>query len=328
MPFFGLRFDFRNPAFAGTSMTHRYSAGLDMAEWADELGFMMLVLSEHHGSLDGYLPSPLVMAGAVAARTKTLRIMVSAVVAPLHDPLRLAEDAAVVDVISGGRLDLVLANGYVADEFAMFDVPMAERTRRTTTAIEVLRHAFSGEQFAHDGRLVRVTPKPDRAGGPGLSLGGSTPAAARRAARIADGFVPSLPEVWTYYRDERIALGHADPGPYMGAGIANFYLADDVEQGWQDVGEYFLYETNAYGRWMRNAGLAGMYESASDVDEVRARGMYRVLTPELLRAEIEAAGPWAFVLIHPLLGGIPPDLAWRALRLFEHDVLPHLNGAQ
>ncbi len=328
MPFFGLRFDFRNPAFAGTSMTQRYSAGLDMAEWADDQGFMMLVLSEHHGSLDGYLPSPLVMAGAVAARTRSLRIMVSAIVAPLHDPLRLAEDASVVDLISGGRLDLVLANGYVADEFAMFDVALAERARRTTTAIEVLRQAFSGDAFDLDGRTVRITPKPDRVGGPRLSLGGSTPAAARRAARIADGFVPSLPEVWTFYRDERIALGNADPGPYLGAGIANFTLADDVEKGWREVGEYFLYETNAYGRWMRDAGLDGMYEPATGIDEVRDRGMYRVLTPEMLIAEIEAAGPWAFVLLHPMLGGIPPDLAWRALRLFEHDVLPHLTGAQ
>ena len=257
-----------------------------------------------------------------------MRIMVSAIVAPLHDPLRLAEDAAVVDLISGGRLDLVLANGYVADEFAMFDVPMAERARRTTTAIEVLRQAFSGETFEHHGRTVRVTPTPDRAGGPGLSLGGSTAAAARRAARIADGFMPSLPEVWTYYREERIALGNADPGPYMGAGIANFYLADEVERGWRDVGEYFLYETNAYGRWMRDAGLDGMYQPATSVDEIRELGMYRVLTPAALLAEIEAAGPWAFVLMHPMLGGIPPEPAWRALRLFEHDVLPHLNGAQ
>ncbi|CAB4863365.1 unannotated protein [freshwater metagenome] len=326
MPFYGLRFDFRNPAFAGTSMTQRYAAGLDMAQWADDLGFVLLVLSEHHGSADGYLPSPLVMAAAMAARTRSLRIMVSAVVAPLHDPLHLAEDAAVVDLISGGRLDLVLANGYVADEFAMFDVPMSERARRTTNAIETLRAAWTGAPFEHDGRSVRVTPAPERPGGPALSLGGSTAAAARRAAQRADGFVPSLPEVWTHYRDERLALGHPDPGPYAGAGIANFYLSDDIERGWDDVGEYFLHETNAYGRWMADAGLDGMYEPAVDVDTIRARGMYRVLTPDMLLAEIAEAGPWAFVLLHPLLGGIPPDLAWRGLRLFEHDVLTRLPG--
>lgn len=327
MAFFGLRFDFRNPAQAHTSMTERYRAGLDMAQWADELAGLLLVLSEHHGSDDGYLPSPLIMAAAVAARTKSLRIMISAVVAPLHDPLRLAEDAAVVDLISGGRLDLVLANGYVADEFDMFAVPLSDRAARTTAALHVLRHAWTGEEFVHDGRSVRVTPAPDRAGGPSLSLGGSSRAAAHRAARIADGFVPSLPDVWIFFRDERISLGKPDPGPYMGAGIANFYLCRDVEQGWRDVGEYFLHETNAYGRWMRDAGLEGMYEPAADVATVRDRAMYRVLTPELLLGEIEEAGPYAFVLLHPLLGGIPPDLAWRGLRLFEHDVLTRLPGA-
>ncbi len=326
MAFFGMRFDFRNPPFAHTTMTERYGAGLDMAQWADERGFLLFVLSEHHASPDGYLPSPLVMAAAVAARTRSMRIMVSAIVAPLHDPLHLAEDAAVVDLISGGRLDLVLANGYVADEFSMFDVALTERVQRTSLALHTLRSAWTGEEFEFDGRPVRVTPAPDRAGGPGLSLGGSTPGAARRAARIADGFVPSLPEVWTFYRDQRVALGHADPGPYMGAGIANFYLAEDVEQGWREVGPFFLHETNAYGKWMSDAGLQGMYEQAADVDEVRARGMYRVLTPEQLLTEIDAAGPYAFVLMHPMLGGIPPELAWRAIRLFEHDVLTRLNG--
>lgn len=327
MAFFGMRFDFRNPPFAGTTMTERYRTGLEMAQWADELGFLMVVLSEHHASPDGYLPSPLVMAAAVAARTRRMRIMVSAIVAPLHDPLRLAEDAAVVDLISGGRLDLVLANGYVADEFAMFDVAMSARPQRTTAAVETLRRAWTGDEFEFEGRAVRVTPTPDRSGGPGLSLGGSTPAAARRAARIADGFVPSLPEVWTFYRDERVALGHADPGPYMGPGIGNFYLTEDVERGWREVGQYFMHETNAYGKWMSDAGLDGMYAQAVDVDTVRAQGMYRVLTPDMLLAEIEAAGPFAFVLLHPMLGGIPPELAWRAMRLFEHDVLGRLDGA-
>jgi alkanesulfonate monooxygenase SsuD/methylene tetrahydromethanopterin reductase-like flavin-dependent oxidoreductase (luciferase family) len=326
MAFFGMRFDFRNPPSAGTTMTERYSAGIDMAQWADEHGFVAVVLSEHHGSPDGYLPSALPMAAAVAARTKSLRIMISAIVAPFHHPLRLAEDAAVVDLISGGRLELVLTNGYVADEFAMFDIGMDQRPKRTTKAIEVLRGAWTGEAFDHDGRQVRVTPSPERpgGGGPSLTMGGSTEKAARRAARIGDGFLPSLPEQWEWFRDECINLGKPDPGPYRGPGPSNFHLAEDVEKGWAEVGEYFLHETNAYGTWMADAGLDGMYHLAGDVDAVREAGMYRVLTPDLLIAEIEAAGPYAFVLFHPLLGGIPPDVAWRGLRLFEHDVLPRL----
>src|SRR5204863_6714265 len=118
--FSGLRFDLRNPDIAGTTMAERYAAAIDMAEWADGLGFAIIVLSEHHGSADGYLPSPLTMAAAMAARTKQVRIQIAALIAPFHDPLRIAEDIAVVDLVSNGRLDVVIANGYVPGEFDMF----------------------------------------------------------------------------------------------------------------------------------------------------------------------------------------------------------------
>ena len=326
MAFFGMRFDFRNPSFAGTTMTERYREGIAMAEWADRHSFVTLVLSEHHGSSDGYLPSALPMAAAIAARTTNIGLRISAIVAPLHDPLRLAEDAAVVDLISGGRLDLILVNGYVDAEFETFGVPMNERAKRTRLAVETLRSAWTGDSFEYEGRTARITPTPERTNGPTLSLGGSTQKAAERAARIADGFAPSLPEHWDWYRDERLALGHPDPGPNVGVTLGDFYLAEDVEKGWDEVGKYFLHETNAYGQWMQDAGLPGMYRIAKDVDEVRERGMYRVITPDEMVAELNAAGPFAFVLFHPLLGGIPPDSAWRALRLFEQDVLGQLAG--
>jgi hypothetical protein len=136
--------------------------------------------------------------------------------------------------------------------------------------------------------------------------------------------MPSMPEVWDHYRAERLALGHDDPGPHRGAWLADFYLAEDQDQGWADVGPYFLHETNAYGTWMSEAGLDGRYHLADNVDEVRAQGLYRVLTPEMLLAEMDAAGPFGFFIFHPLLGGITPELAWRGLELFEHDVLPRM----
>ena len=120
MALYGIRFDLRNPKVAGTTMTERYRAAIEMVEWADRLGFLIVVLSEHHASEDGYLPSPLTMAAAMAARSQNIRIQIAAIVASFHDPLRLAEDVAVVDLISGGRLDLVVTNGYVGREFAMF----------------------------------------------------------------------------------------------------------------------------------------------------------------------------------------------------------------
>jgi alkanesulfonate monooxygenase SsuD/methylene tetrahydromethanopterin reductase-like flavin-dependent oxidoreductase (luciferase family) len=324
--FFGLRFDFRNPSIAGTTMTERYRAALEMTEWADRLGFVSVVLSEHHGSDDGYLPSPLPMAAAMAARTRQIRINIAAIIAPFHDPLRLAEDLAVVDLISDGRLDVVIANGYVPDEFEMFGVPIEQRVKRTVETVRTLKDAWTGEPFEFRGRTVRVTPTPHQPGGPRISLGGSTEGAARRAARIADGFIPSTSEVWSFYRDEMLTLGNPDPGPSYPAGTGMFHLAHDVDKGWAQIAPHAMHEMNAYGSWLQRGGMetAGVYEPISDADALRATGQYRVLTPDDLVAELEEKGPFGFALFHPMAGGIPPDVAWESLRLFEHEVLPRL----
>jgi alkanesulfonate monooxygenase SsuD/methylene tetrahydromethanopterin reductase-like flavin-dependent oxidoreductase (luciferase family) len=314
---FGLRFDCRNPAFAGVDNAERYRALLDMCAWADERGAMFVGLSEHHGSDDDYLPSPLAMAAAVAARTKTVRIGINALIAPFHDPLRLAEDAAVVDLLSGGRLDLTIAGGYVKDEFDMFGVATSERPARVREAVTTLRAAWTGEPFEFRGRTVRIRPRPAQPGGPRIMLGGSSEPAARRAARIADGFLPSEPGCWRFYRDECLRLGKPDPGPGMPLNADVVVLAEDPEAAWPELGPYFLHETNAYGAWQAAANVAATYEPMESIDALRAGGQYRILTPDDYAAELKAAGGLALAVLHPMVGGIPPDLAWRHLRLFE-----------
>jgi alkanesulfonate monooxygenase SsuD/methylene tetrahydromethanopterin reductase-like flavin-dependent oxidoreductase (luciferase family) len=324
MAFFGIRFDLRNPGFAGTAMVDRYAAALDMAEWADRHGFAIVTLSEHHGSPDGYLPSPLPMAAAIAARTERIGIYVAAMVAAFHDPLRLAEDAAVVDLLAQGRLRLVIANGYVAEEFAMFGVPMGERAARTTEAIQVLQQAWTGEPFEHRGRTVLVTPGPFTPGGPILLLGGSSDAAARRAARLGVGYQPSTGDSWAAFRAECVAQGRPDPGDYLGGDSTVTILAADPDATWAAIAPYALHEANAYGSWAAAAGAATGYRAATDADELRASGQYKVMTPDELLADLAAQGPFAFALLHPMLGGIPPELAWESLHLLETDVLPRL----
>lgn len=318
---FGLRFDFRNPDLAETSMADRYAAALDMAEWADGLGCVTIAVSEHHGSPDGYLPSPIPMLAAMAARTTTVRLNIAALIAPFHDPLRLAEDLIVLDNLSRGRVDLIIAGGYVHEEFALFDVGMHERAARVTETVAVLKGAFSGQPFDYRGRTAHLTPAPYRPGGPAISLGGSSKPAAVRAARIADGFVPTVPEVWTYYRDEVVALGRPDPGPAPIGPNQVVALAEDPDEGWEQMAPFFLHETNAYGAWQSQDDVASPYRTVTDADELRATGQYRVLSPEQFVAE-QKASPFPFALFHPLCGGLPPDLAWSSLRLFEREVLP------
>ncbi len=321
---FGLRFDFRNPAMADTAMADRYAAALDMAEWADGLGCVSIAVSEHHGSADGYLPSPIPMLAAMAVRTERVRFNIAALIAPFYDPLRVAEDLIVLDLLSQGRVDLIVAGGYVHEEFALFDVPMNERGKRVTETVAVLRAAFSGEPFEYRGRTVHVTPAPFRTGGPSISLGGSSKPAAERAARIADGFIPTTPEVWTFYRDEVQKLGRPDPGPCPIGPNVVVALATDPEEGWERMAPFFLHETNAYGIWQAQDGIASPYHSVADVDVLRATGQYRVVTPEQFVEEMRAS-PFPFAFFHPMCGGMPIDLAWSSLRLFEHEVLPAFN---
>jgi alkanesulfonate monooxygenase SsuD/methylene tetrahydromethanopterin reductase-like flavin-dependent oxidoreductase (luciferase family) len=321
MMLFGLRFDFRNPDFAGTTMADRYAAALDITEWADRLGCVSIAVSEHHGSQDGYLPSPIPMLAAMAARSTNVRFLVAALIAPFHDPLRIAEDTVVLDNLSRGRVDLIVAGGYVHEEFAMFDVPMREHAHRVTEAVATLKAAFTGEQFEYCGRTVQVTPRPFRPGGPSILLGGSSEPAARRAARIADGFVPSVPEVWDFYRDEVQKLGRPDPGPSPIGHTGVVALAEDPEQGWEQMAPFFLHETNAYGAWQAQDDVAAPYHTVADIDELRTTGQYRVLTPEQFVDELQGS-PFPFAHLHPLCGGMPIELAWSSLRLFEHEVLP------
>jgi alkanesulfonate monooxygenase SsuD/methylene tetrahydromethanopterin reductase-like flavin-dependent oxidoreductase (luciferase family) len=315
--FFGIRFDLRNPEFAGVTMTDRYQAALEMAVWAEQHGAVAVSISEHHGSSDGYLPSALPMAAALAARTSTIAIGINALVAPFHDPLRLAEDIAVVDLLSKGRLSITLGAGYVPEEFAMFGVPLRDRVARVTETVETLRAAWTGEPFAYRGRTARVLPTPHQPGGPKIVLGGSSEGAARRAARIGDGFIPSQPELYEVYRDECKALGRPDPGPWLGGSTTTTFVADDPDAAWAELSPYFLHEMNAYGAWQAQTDdLATGYRPVADADELRATDRYRVLTPAAYAEELRASGDFAFAMLHPMCGGIPPDLAWKHLELF------------
>jgi alkanesulfonate monooxygenase SsuD/methylene tetrahydromethanopterin reductase-like flavin-dependent oxidoreductase (luciferase family) len=321
---FAMRFDFRNPELAGTTMAERYETALEIAEWADRLGCVSIAISEHHGSADGYLPSPLPIVAAMAARTTSVHFSIAALIAPFYDPIRLAEDMLVLDNLSKGRVDLIVAGGYVTEEFDMYGVPKKERVARVKEVVSTLRGAFGGEPFEYRGRTVDLTPRPYRTGGIGITMGGSSEAAARRAARIADSFIPSVPEVWDYYREEVQMLGRPDPGESIVGKNRVIALAADAEAGWKEMAPSFLHECNAYGVWQAQEDVASPYRVMENEEELRASGGYVVLTPDQLVQELKES-PFAFTMLHPLCGGMPPELAWSSLRLFETEVLPALS---
>jgi alkanesulfonate monooxygenase SsuD/methylene tetrahydromethanopterin reductase-like flavin-dependent oxidoreductase (luciferase family) len=157
-------------------------------------------------------------------------------------------------------------------------------------------------------------------------MGGGSAAAARRAARHADHFIPTLPEFFAIYREERVKLGKPDPGP-LPRTTGNFlYLANDPDAAWERIAPYAMHEMNAYGKWMTEAGATGPYQPVDDPDALRATGQYPVMTPDELIEAARGMGDRDAIMLHPLMGGMDPELSWASLHLFEAKVLPALRA--
>jgi alkanesulfonate monooxygenase SsuD/methylene tetrahydromethanopterin reductase-like flavin-dependent oxidoreductase (luciferase family) len=322
---FVISYDMRAPSF-GASAHELYAAALDQCAWADELGFDAVGLGEHHAAEDGYLPSPIPMAGAIAARTQRILIRPNVLLAPLYEPVKLAEDLAVLQYISGGRLEVVIGAGYRPYEFEMFGKRREDRKALYMNTFDVLRKAWTGEPFEYEGRNVTVRPAPDPP--PKLLLGGAHPAVARRAARIADGFYPPAGENWDIYRKTCIELGKPDPGEHFKAlGPIYTHVTNDPDGDWQKIAPHAAHVVKSYAEWTVEAygRAAGPFAAGIDPDDLRASGAYQVVRPEEAVAMIQGLGRDRTFILTPLLGGLDPSLSWEGLRLFEREVWPHVR---
>ena len=327
---FIMRFDLRSPGLDVEKTAALYRTAIEMARWGEANGCVQVVVSEHHGSADGYLPSPMLLASAIAAQTESLAIQVAALIVPLHDPVRLAEDMAVLDVISRGRVSYVTAVGYVPSEYEMMGQPFKGRGRRIEASLTALKQAWTGEAFEYEGRRARVTPTPFTPGGPTLFMGGNSRIAARRAARfgmglIAQGGDASIDET---YRDACKKFGQT-PGlcvvPPEGT-VMSAFVARDPDAAWQRIGPHLLHDAQAYAAWMGESNVSSTKSTAADVDALRAEGgPYRIFSVDEAVAYMQQHGP---LLTQPLCGGIPPELAWESLHLIVDEVLPALAASR
>jgi len=319
-----LHHDLRAPDF-GTPRVRLYAEALAMTAWAEARGCPRVVLSEHHGVDDGYLPSPFVFGAAVAARTSTLRIMVSALVLTLHDPFAVAEDVAVLDTVSDGRVELTVVPGYVAEEFAMFGVDFAGRGTVFEEKLAAFLAALAGGPATYRGRTATVTPPPVQRPRPFVIVGGGAP---RRAARLGDAFLPAVPDeaLGRAYVAECRRLGKGDGILLWPSGPMWVFVTDDPERSWAELGPHALHEANGYGRWAAAAPGASPYNEVATVGELRHSGRYAVVTPDECVALARSLDPRSALQLKPLVGGLDPDLGWRSLELFADRVLPALDA--
>ena len=327
MPLLTIRQDFRAPGFGTASTREIYAAALEQFKWADQHGFNFLVLSEHHGIDDGWMPAPLTIAAAVLGMTERTPILMSASILPLHDPVRVAEQLAVIDNAFPGRLWTVVGAGYREEEFEMAGVDHARRGKILEEFAQVLLDAWTGEPFEFQGRTVRVTPKPATQPHPTLLIGGGVPAAARRAARLRLPMMPMNTDraLHEAYRDEANKIGFTGGFVMEPIGPTFIHVTDDPDRAWEEIAPYLLYETQTYASFQTPGQHSTPRVDAETLDDLKRAEQLWVGTPDDILARSRTLGPTAALNFHPLAGGLPPDLAWASLELFAAKVLPEMN---
>jgi len=322
-----MRFDMRAPA-TGAPAPELYKAAIEMAAWGESRGAVVAVLCEHHAADDGYLPAPLTLASAMAARTTTLAINVAVILLPLHDPVQLAEQMVVIDLISGGRVSYVAAIGYRPEEYAMYGVDFHRRGKIADAKLAALLQAKTGEPFDYDGRAVHVTPPPLTPGGPLVAWGGGSLAAARRAGRNGLGFFAQGggAEVEAAYEEAAREAGH-EPGMCLipdPDSAQTLFVAHDVDKAWEELGPYLMHDVRSYAAWNEGNTHTASLSFASSAEELRAENKsHRIVTPDEAVAMIRSGAP---LPLHPLIGGLPPEIAWRYLETVVDDVMPAVSG--
>ncbi len=335
----GVSIGFQNPPQWRVPWHDLYSETIEFVRQAEANGLDQVWISEHHFVDDGYCPSPLTAAAAIAVSTARIRIGTKVALLPFYDPVRLAEDAATVDIISNGRLDLGLAAGYRRAEFDGFRLDLRERGTRMDEGLDVLARALTGEPFSHEGRFfdygrVQVVPPPVQRPVP-LWLGGRTPAAMRRAARhgahlaLADFVVENCEQDLAHYQEALRAEGR-DPTDHYVCAVASLFLDEDPERALAIGGPHLLYQQNQYQQWFREAGdrQSDDFPVVESLDALR-EGTALVGRPDDIAEQLRrfhAQVPFTHFSFWCLLPGLRLEPALKSLSLFSERVLPVLRA--
>ncbi|MFC6065258.1 LLM class flavin-dependent oxidoreductase [Streptomyces ochraceiscleroticus] len=314
----GLLFDLRNPAQWHRPWADHYARTLEFCEEADRRGIGGLWFTEHHRFEDGYLPQPLTFAAAAAARTKHARIGTSVVVPALRAPAHLAEEAALVDLISGGRLELGIGAGYRVPEFQLFHLPHQRRTTRAGEAVAEVRRLWSEKV---------VTPLPLQDPVP-IWGGFYGPRGARMAGRLGMGYLHISRTMFEHYLTGLGEAGH-DVSTARVGDLVPMVLADDPEAAWVRIAPHLAHQKNTYRQgWSEGSGRPKLPWLEPDPASGELRELLDVLTPDQAAQRIRAMTrglPVEHLIFWASIAGMPDDLMLRHMELLIEELAPLLS---
>lgn len=328
------------PPGSTRSFHEEYRDTLELVKLVEEVGLDAAWVSEHHFSADGYLPSLVPMLAAFAAVTERIQLGTGVILAPFHDPIRLAEDLAVVDQLSGGRTIAGFGIGWRDEEFRAFNIPTSERVRRMEEIVEILRRSWTEERFSFSGKHHRytdiaVTPKPARV--PPILVGGFVDNAIRRAGRIGDGYISSrvplerLGDAFALAAEARAEAGHE--GAPIAAMLQNAFVTDDPDRDWPAVRDGIGHQLGTYAGWRAGTDVAGkplevMPPSENEIRATTAFGTPAEVTDALVPlARVLSSYPESHLIVRLYYPGMVVDAAGDAIRRFASEVAPALREA-
>jgi probable F420-dependent oxidoreductase len=335
---FGLLESFRNSDRNEFSYSELYRRHLDLAVEAEELGYDTIWLTEHHFVEDGYSPAMMPLGAAIATRTKKIRIGTFVLLMPLHHPLHVAEQAVTLDVLSNGRFDLGLGQGYRPQEFEGFNISRAERASRLREGVEIIRRVLSEDNVSYEGkhftvRNVTLYPKPVQKPVP-IWIGARARTATERAARNGYHLAGTVPEQADIYREALRAAGR-NPADFHVAQLRFGYVAARRDKAWDDA-EYGVHHLMAkYGQWLSEAAdVAGdeHFAQVPAVGELRKLNEPRFLgepliigSPDDVIKLLERYTNYTHLALGMALPGIDPKKVRASMRLFAKEVIPHFR---
>jgi probable F420-dependent oxidoreductase len=305
------------------------------AQLAEKVGFDAILVGEHHQHRDGFLPSPLIVSTAIAARTQSIRVGTGILLLPLYHPVHVAEDAATVDIVSKGRLILGLGMGYQTGDFGAFSVPMAQRVSRMEEGIEIIRACWTQDTFSYHGRRfqldnVTVYPKPVQQPHPPIWVGAMADDSIRRAAQYGDGWLTgitqSMQNIVPHARAYKTYAGELRrPARIML--MRDAWVAETRKQAEEEYGPEVLTTYRYY--WKSDSlSFRGITSEADFTLEKMAPDRIILGSPEEVVDQLqrwqEVIGAEMFIvrLRQAHSGGPPHDKILRAIRLFGEKVLP------